>query len=872
MIRILPLALLLLLPAAAAGQGEPPLRKEIRAVRIAGPPPTIDGRLDDAAWAAAPVLDDFVQKQPVEGVAPTERTEVRFLYDDHALYVGARMHKADPASIQAPVTRRDQEAQAEHLWVHLDSWLDRRTAYAFGVTAAGTRLDRHYTADDEDAWDDAFDPVWEARVARDSLGWTAELRIPFSQLRFTSRPAQTWGLNLSRLNPVTREQVFWVAVPAQERGWASRFGMLVGIEGIAPSRRVELLPYVASAARLTADPGEGNPFDDGSRMEARVGGDLKMGLGPNLTLEATVNPDFGQVEADPAEVNLSAFETFFGERRPFFIEGSALLEGRGPSYFYSRRIGAAPRGPAQGDHVDYPRTSTILGAGKVTGRLSSGTSLGVLAAVTRGEHARVFDGETGTISRVRVSLPTGYGVFRTERQFGAAGSTAGVMATAVHREPGEGDPLAELLHRRAYTGGADWNLRFRRGEYSLSGWAGWSHVEGDSLALLRTQRSSARYFQRPDAGHVRLDPSRTSLSGYGASLRASRNSGRHWLWTLSGSARSPGFELNDAGAMGSADMVFGYANLRYRETRPGRVLRSYDVGVSSENQWNFEGVRNFAALRTDIRVTWLNFWRTTLIGWVDLPAQSQTLTRGGPLMGTPQAWQGIVNVGSPSTGQFRIGVQGDLGADALGYRMARGYLSASLIPAPRWRFSLTPSYRVEERGRQYVAARPGGPDATFGMRYVFAEIDRRTLSAQLRLNYLFTPDLSIETYAEPFVASGRYHAFGELAAAGGTRLRRYGADGTTIVQDGPRDPYTVTDGDAEFTLPYRDFNVRSFRSNAVLRWEWRPGSTLFVVWQQDREGEGPAGAPAGPADLSRVFATRGSNTLALKATYWLPVR
>jgi hypothetical protein len=869
---ILPLTFALLLASPAGAQEGTASPKEVRAVRIEGPPPVIDGRLDDPAWAAAPVIDDFVQKQPVEGAPPSERTEVRFLYDDHALYVGARMHKADPAAIQAPVSRRDQGGQAEHLWVHLDSWLDRRTAYAFGVTAAGTRLDRYYDADDEGAWDDAFDPVWVARVARDSAGWTAELRIPFSQLRFTARAAQTWGLNVSRLDPATREEVFWVAVPSQERGWASRFGILTGIEGIAPARRLELMPYVAASARLTADPGAGNPFDDGSSGNARFGGDMKVGLGPGLTFEATVNPDFGQVEADPAEVNLSAFETFFPERRAFFIEGSQLLEGRGPSYFYSRRIGATPRGPAAGDFVDYPRTSTILGAGKLTGRIGSGTAVGALAALTRAEHARVYDAAQGTIGRVRVAPLTGYGVFRAERQFGADASTAGVMATAVRRDVDGDDPLGALLHRQAYTGGADWNLRMKRGEYSLSGWAGWSWVEGDTLAILATQRSSARYFQRPDATHVRLDPSRSALGGLGGSLRVARNSGRPWLWSLYGSAHSPGFELNDAGAMGSADSFYGSGTLRYRETRPGRTFRSYDLGATLEGQTNTEGVRTFAAVRTDLSATWRNFWRTTVIGWVDLPSQSQTLTRGGPLMGTPRAWQTILAFGNPTTSRIRFNFQGDAGGDELGYRMVRGYVSTSIIPGPRWRMSVTPNYRVEHGRRQYFASLPGGPGATFGTRYVFAEIDRHTLSTQFRLNYLFTPDLSLEMYAEPFVASGRHHSFGELPAARATRLRVYGTDGTTIVQDGARGPYTVTDGEAELTLPYRDFNVRSFRSNAVLRWEWRPGSTLFLVWQQDRFDLERGGAPLGFTDLADVFAAPGDNTLALKVSYWIPVR
>jgi hypothetical protein len=360
---LLPL-LLLALPAHAQEPAAPPPRKEIRAVRISAAPPTVDGRLDDAVWETAPVLSDFVQKQPVEGAPPSERTEVRFLYDDHALYVGLRMHKDDAASIQAPLGRRDDGAQAEHVWISLDTWLDRRTAYSFGVTAAGTRMDWYHPTDDETDIDASFDPVWEARVARDSLGWTAEMRIPFSQLRFRAGATSPWGLNVDRWNPATREDVFWIPIPSQEQGWASRMGHLVGIEGVAPARRLELLPYVAASGRFTADPGTGNPFDDGSSGRARIGGDMKMGLGPSLTLEATVNPDFGQVEADPAEVNLSAFETFFPERRPFFIEGSQLLQGAAPptsTRAASGRRHAAPR-PATMSTTPAPARSSVRGS------------------------------------------------------------------------------------------------------------------------------------------------------------------------------------------------------------------------------------------------------------------------------------------------------------------------------------------------------------------------------------------------------------------------------------------------------------------------------------------------------------------------------
>ncbi|HEX2095448.1 MAG TPA: DUF5916 domain-containing protein [Longimicrobiaceae bacterium] len=852
----------------AAQDAAPAGRKQIRAARIEGRPPSVDGRLEEEVWRSAPVLADFVQKEPVEGAAPSERTEVRFLYDGSALYVGARMYSGDPRSIQAPVGRRDNASQAELLLVSLDTYLDRRTAYTFGVTASGVRLDRYHPSDSEGSFDTSYDPVWEGRAQTDSLGWTAELRIPFSQLRFNAQEAHTWGINLRRSIPSREEEVYWVPVPRSVTAWASRFGDLGGLEGIRPTRRVELTPYLATRATLSTAPAPGDPFRDATEVSARAGGDLKMGLGPNLTLEGTVNPDFGQVELDPAEVNLSAFETFFPERRPFFTEGSQLLQGGGAGFFYSRRIGAPPRGSAPGDFVDRPDATTILGAAKVTGRLPSGLSVGGLTALTAWERARTFDAETGAFGTVEVEPLTGYGVARVQQQFGAAGSTAGVILTGVRRDLSPGEPLARLLNREAYTGAADWNLRFRGGEYSLRGNLGFSYVAGDSLAILRVQQSSARYFQRPDAGYVRVDSSRTSLAGYVAGVGLSRNSGRHWLWQGSLDVFSPGFELNDIGRIGSGDEVFGYGNLRYRETRPGPVFRGYTVGVTTENLWNFGGVRNFSSLRSDASFTWKNYWVNNFTAWVDLPSLRDDLTRGGPLVGTGREWAVINQVLTRASAPTRWNARVYYGENELGdptYRFSGG---VSIRPGPRWQLSVDPNYVRFSIARQYIGVRDGGTAATFGRRYLFSRLDQRTMLVQLRLNYAFTPDLTLEGYAEPFAASARFYDFGELPAARSRGMRIYGTGGTTIEQQ-PDRSYLVRDGDARITLPYRDFNVRSLRSNLVLRWEWRRGSTLFVVWQQDRSEEERHGRPVGPGSLGDTFGVEGDNLLLIKATYWL---
>ncbi|MGH7718265.1 MAG: DUF5916 domain-containing protein, partial [Gemmatimonadaceae bacterium] len=646
---ILPFILLAAFAAPAGGQAVPsadtarataPVAKRASAVRVADSGIELDGRLHETVWRDAPLVSDFVQKQPREGAEPDERTEVRFAYDGDALYVGARMFSRNPAAIQAPVSRRDNGTQAEYLLVSLDTYLDRRTAYTFGVTASGVRLDWYHPSDDEDDRETSFHPVWEARTSVDSLGWTAEMRIPFSQLRFNDLREQRWGLNLNRWIPARNEDVFWVPVPRDVQAWSSRFGALVGIEGARPTRRLELMPYVASDATLTGSRDPANPFDDGRNLSARAGGDVKMGLGPNLTLEATVNPDFGQVEADPAEVNLSAFETFFDEKRPFFIEGSELLGGNGPSYFYSRRIGSRPRGqvPDEFDFVDYPKTSTILGAAKLTGRLASGTSLGALAAVTDREYAEGYVASTGVLERLRVQPRAGYAVVRAQQEFGAARSTAGVTMTGMARDLPDDDPLRSLLNRRSIAGGGDWSLRLRGGEYEIDGFVGFSYVEGDTSRIRALQESPVHYFQRPDQDHVTLDPLRTSLGGYAAEIEVERNSGRHWLWEVSVNAESPGFDLNDAGRLGDADGIFGFGSLTYRETKPGRLFQDYSISLNSENLWNFGGIRLFSALRTDVTTTFRNFWVGNFTAWMDLRSLSHNLTRGGPLMGTGRAW------------------------------------------------------------------------------------------------------------------------------------------------------------------------------------------------------------------------------------------
>ncbi len=855
------------LPGTAGGQVS---SKRTEAVRLTGAAPKIDGRLDDSAWLNGPVIEDFEQQRPIEGAEPSERTRVMVRYDDDALYIGARMFRTRPRDILRSVTRRDGFGAAEHLQITFDTQRDRRTGYAFKITAAGARGDFTHSRDAENEGREMqYDPIWDAATTIDSLGWVAELRIPFSQMRFPKADRQEWGFQLDRWMPDKNEDLQWVSIPAKETGYISRFGTLTGIEGVQSVRPTEVMPYVATDATRAAVSDAANPFRDPTRF--RGGLDAKFGIGSNLTLDASFNPDFGQVEADPAEVNLSAFETIVDERRPFFTEGQQLLRVEGPNYFYSRRVGAPPRLSASGDYVDQPRSSTILGAAKLTGRTASRLSVGALLAVTDRAHARAFHVDGDSTTGVLVEPRTQYGVVRLQQEVGSQASTIGGMFTAMRREIGGDTALAARLTDNAISGGIDWRIRWQQGRYAVSGYAGFSHVAGDSLAIARIQRSSAHYFQRPDADHLDYASALTALTGYTASLRADKDAGRRILWGAQVSTETAGYEVNDVGRVQSTDDIEYNADIQIRETQPGPYLRSWRMGFVTRGAFNYGGDRTNEEWNQNTSVTFLNFWSFNINSRFDLPTLDDALTRGGPLMATPLGWGQDYRLNSPMGARTNWRVNVNWNKNALGgWRNSVGG-GLTLRPAPRWQLSLDPNFQVSTDARQFVTTiADASASATYGARYLFARVDRVTTSLKTRLNYAFSPALTLEGYAEPFAASGRYGGLGELRAPRTSDLRVYGTDGTTATRLADGSTAVQVDG-STFTISNRDFNVLSFRSNAVLRWEWAPGSTLYLVWQQNRRASEALGERVRVGDLLRTTHANGDNFLALKISYWLPL-
>ncbi len=864
----------LLCTAASAQQPLDPDGRDARtlvATSVVGPiqPPVIDGRLDDPIWQTAQLAADFVQLEPDPGAPATERTEARVAFDDRALYVAMRMYDSDPAAIRAELVRRDEESgTSDWARVMIDSYHDRRTAFQFATTPRGSRTDVLHLADTQT--DANWDAVWEVATSVDDEGWTAEFRIPLSQLRF-SGGAGNWGINFSREIARLSEVSYWAPIPPNAGGLVSLFGWLEGMETVRSPRRLEVLPYVVG--RLEREPGDpSNPFWQENNLGGDLGADLKLGLTSDLTLTATLNPDFGQVEADPSVVNLSTFETFFPERRPFFTEGTEIFrfpilpEGH---LFYSRRIGRPPQGRASspGGFVDAPGTTRILGAAKISGKTRGGWSVGLMDAVTAEEEARIMDPE-GLRSSRTVEPGTNYLVARVLRDFGQGRSGLGMMGTATNRSLGSASGV-QFLPGAAYAGGANGWHRFGGNRYEVNGWILGSSVQGSEAAIWRLQRSGAHLFQRPDAEHLQPDSTLTSLNGWAGEAAVQKIGGGHWTWNVTFGARSPGVDLNDAGFASYADIWFGSLTAVYREFRPGPLFRDWRLQGQVVRGYDFGGTLLRPSFHLTGNARLLSFWRGTfsvdhwrrhLWPWE---------LRGGPGLVRPARTDFDASITSDSRKPWSAAVS-LRGSDEHGTtgRSLELEPSLSLRPSSHTTLSIAPSWSRNRQPAQYVAS----PATQTGTEYVVGHLRQRTAALTLRLSHAFSPGLSLDLYGQPFLSSGLYRDFRTVVDPRGKTFRdrfallrpeelRLDSGTGRYVVDGPGTG-------SDFTFRNPDFNVREINTNAVLRWEYRPGSTLFLVWSHAREN----GVRSGPLrlwnDLDRLLSVNATHVFLLKVSYW----
>ena len=866
----------------------------ITAVRIARAP-VLDGRLDDDAWRSATPITELVQSDPEEGKPVSQTTEVRIVYDDEALYIGARLNDLEARRIIARLGRRDAFTASDDFRVLIDSYHDHNTAFRFDVNAAGVRGDIAFGSDGGFA-DNSWDPVWNAATSRDSLGWTVEERIPFSQLRFSGAHEQVWGIRFVRTIQRRNEFAIWPFIGKTESGFVSRFGHLLGIAGIRAPRRLEVLPYTVTRGTSSPASVNGSPLEGHSAYTGGAGVDVKYGLTSNLTLDATINPDFGQVESDPAFVNLTAFEQFLPERRPFFVEGASIFSfggggqfinfGGTPRVFYSRRIGRPPSGAyttssVPGRFSNLPTNTTLLGAAKLSGRTPGGWSVGVVQALTPVERASFVD-TAGTRSLQDAEPLTNYFVARAKRDFHNGQSGVGVLTTAVNRDlQGSG---FNLLRSAAYLAGADFFHRWKGNTYSLNASVSAAYVRGDTLAIQAAQQASSRYYARPDAGHVDYDPTRTSLAGVSADVSFNKPGGST-NWAIGGSTTTPGYEVNDLGFQTRVDRLSAAAFLGHRWTKPGKLFRFASVSTFSGPSWNYDGDNIQNSFNLGGFAQLLNFWGFNVNGGIGLRAIDDRLTRGGPLAQKPQSYF----LGAGFFTDNRKALQGSLflnyNGDEAGGWSAGVFPFVSFRPSGAVELSVSPGYFAGKSRAQFVRRRTDATAAaTYGARYVFADLLQHSVDVTLRFNVTMSPTLSFQLYAQPFTFAGDYSGFKELRTPRTFDFNVYGRDaGSTLVPGdptvcgtaGPTQCYGVDpDGGGPapaFAVTNPDFRTRSLRSNAVLRWEYRPGSTIYLVWTQSRGSFVPfdPSFEVGRDFRREMFLDRPENVLLVKVNYWL---
>jgi len=866
-------------------------------------PVEIDGRLDENAWDRAPTVNNFVQGIPTEGAPAAQPTRVRFLYDDETLYVGARLVEPDPRVIRSQLVRRDQGGQYDYFTFMIDPNLDRQTGYLFRVGAAGNERDAFLFDDTNQDVD--FDAVWASDVHRDSTGWSVEMRIPLSQIQYErADTTQTWGVNFKRRRLASDSESYFSLVSRTVQGRVSQFGYLDGINLRGSGRYLELEPFVAPEfLQAPSDPQD--PFFDGTETDfSSVGLDLSYGLSPGFTLDATFNPSFGQTEVDPTVVNLSAFETFFSEKRPFFIQEARVFDFPllgGNELFFTRRIGRQDlqgEPPDGADFVDMPDRNTILGASKVTGRTDGGLSVGVLASVTQEETGEAyFEGRDETVDFVaQPQVETG--VVRLSQDLRDGDSRVGIIGTAMNRDLPDNGSLDELTDE-TFTMGADfehnWGGSSNR-KWGVSGsWAG-TLVRGSEEALTEVQTNSQHFFQRPDADYLSVDSSATSLFGHQWQLEFARQSADHWTWDVFLAEVSPDFAANDLGFNTFDERIDVGGSLEYQEVTPGDWFQEWEVNLFTVQSfrhsitddlldvaaWN--RARKNSGVSLNAEFEFHNNWEFEIGTDVDVSTLSNTETRGGPLMKDPASYSFDVEVETDprKTLSFEPEVSFSTDGQDAGSEIETE-MDITYRPSPQWEIAVEPNFSVETDDAQFVASTEDvGFAPTFGERHLFATLTQKEFSLETRLEAAFTPDLSLQVFAQPLISANDFDQYKQLRRPesfdfirfrdGRAVTRGDGAvacrNGRTCVRDGQRFVDFQGDGTTDFSFSDQDFNLRSLVGQVVIRWEYMSGSTLFFVWREDRADRERTGDLSIGPDVRDLFGTGAQDQFIVKLQHF----
>jgi hypothetical protein len=837
--------------------------KVYNTIRLTTAPPRIDGVLNDACWETGEWAGDFIQWIPNEGAKPTYPTYLKILYDDQNIYVAIRAVDYEPDNISLKAGRRDQYA-GDVVGVSFDSYFDHRTGFAFMVTAMGQKIDAVLTnpANSDPNWN----AVWIVGTGMEDTAWVAEFEIPLNQLRYSKDEEQIWGFHCGRWIERLQEESDWDPQSSTGPGILYMFGELHGINGLPKSRRIEIMPYSFGRLKIFEKEPD-NPFNDkGRNWLGNAGIDAKIGISSNFTADITLNPDFGQVESDPSVMNLTAFETFYEEKRPFFLEGRNIFsfDFENANLFYSRRIGHTPTYyPVlnTNETMKYPENATILSSVKFSGKSSKGLSVGILQSLTANQQAEIDS--SGKQSEISVEPLTNYALTRVQKDFRQGNTVIGGIITSTNRFVN--DPHLESLNRQAYTGGLDLLHQWKNKEFYIDARLVGSLIEGDNRAIINLQRSSARYYQRPDINYVQLDSSRTQLRGYGGSIRIGKGSVGLWRYFTEASWRSPGLELNDLGYLPTVDILRHRIYLSYFVNHPVSIFRSYSFSLNQNNSWDF-GMRHLSSgINLNGYFVFNNKW--TLSAYTNYTSRllDTRILRGGSAMLVPAAWYSNLYIGTDPSKKVVFTINGSRSASNfksnLIYSVQPGL---TITPVNTLRISMSLNYSSGLNQLQYVSTKYVSNQS----RYILGRLNQHTLGITFRIDYNITPELSIQYYGSPYASVGQYSDFKSVLKPLATEYSERFSVLNPTLNGSIYEVSENNDAVIDYTLMNPDFNFSQFRSNLVFRWEYRPGSQLYMVWSNERTNYQMPGKNSISDAIGNTKDVFPNNLFLIKFNYW----
>ena len=831
---------------------------------LQGKAPEIDGKGDDPAWQQVEWSGNFIQREPNEDSLPTQKTAFKILYDENNVYVLIRAFDTDPSKIVTRMARRDDQ-QGDYVGIYIDSYFDKLSAFSFVVSAAGVKTDGILTNDGTDL---TWDPVWFAKTSIDKEGWLAEMRIPLDQLRFSGQKEHIWGLDVVRELSRLQEFSIWKQIPKASNGTVNLFGELKGINGIKPRRQNDIMPYmVAKTESYQKDPA--NPYSKGNESSLGVGLDGKLGITNDFTLDFTINPDFGQVEADPSQVNLSSFETYFNEKRPFFIEGKDVMSFQltmgnngysSDNLFYSRRIGRAPHYVPDGDYVKNEENTRILGAFKLSGKTKDGLSVGILESFT--DKMFAWSTTNGVEKKVEAEPYTNYFVGSVMQDYDKGNTRFGGEFTATNRDLSDPN-LKSLLPASAYTGGLRFEKNWENKKYTLSLSSEFSQINGSVSAIKDLQESSVHYYQRPDAHYMKYDSTRNSLMGTGGSVVFQKQGEGHWRYLFWLNWRSPGLNLNDVGYLRKADDIFQVIWATYRLWKPTDIYRTLNFQTNQWTGWDFGGRSTFKGGNFGVDGQLKNYWYVSVYVGYDGANIDNYVLRGGPSLKIPGDI--FYNYSISSDDRKKV-VYGFSNAYSNGFNKVSDFkdfsFDLSYRPVDAVKIELTPDYQYGYNDMQYVTTVSG--------KYIMARIDQKIFRTSFRVEYYPRPNMSIQYYGQPFIFSANYSKFkrvtNSMASDYNDRIHLYSTSELTLADNS----YTaIENGNSASSINFDNPNFKdyAFLSNLVFRWEYVPGSTVYLVWSQNRyDSENMAQFNFG-TDFSNIYKIYPHDVFMIKFSY-----